>query len=106
MYILKLHKIMGYLVLVNPYTHLGNNCTVEIGIFPPPQKIGLAICETKPKVACTLPIKIVRLDKHSNIITVKYSIKAVSWPCCAQPAYKSSYAHACNTFTEQNSVYK
>ena len=25
---------MGYLVLVNPYTHLGNNCTVEIGIFP------------------------------------------------------------------------
>ena len=38
MYILKSHKIMGYLVLVNSYTHLGNNCTVEIGIFPPPQK--------------------------------------------------------------------
>ena len=83
---------MGYLVLVNPYTHLGNNCTVEIGIFSPPQKIGLAICETKPKVACTLPIKIERLDVDSNIITVKYSIKAVNWPYCAQPAYKSSYA--------------
>ena len=50
MYILKLHKIMGYLVLVNPYTHLGNNCTVETGIFPPPQKIGLAICEAKQKL--------------------------------------------------------
>ena len=106
MYILKSHKIMGYLVLVNSYTHLGNNCTVEIGIFPSSQKIGLAICETKPKVACTLPIKIERLDIHSNIITVKYSIKAVNWPCCAQPAYKSSYAPACNTFTEQHSVYK
>ena len=52
-----------------------------------------------------LPIKIERLDIHSNIITVKYSIKAVNWPCCAQPAYKSSYAPACNTFTEQHSVY-
>ena len=51
MYILKSHKIMGYLVLVNSYTLLGNNCTVEIGIFPPPQKISLAMCKTKPKVA-------------------------------------------------------
>ena len=86
MYILKSHKIMGYLVLVNSYTHLGNNCTVEIGISPIsplPQKIGLAICETKPKVACTLPIKIERLDIQSNIITIKYSIKAVNWLCCA-----------------------
>ena len=99
MYILKSHKIMGYLVLVNSYTHLGNNCTVEIGIFLPPQKIGLAICETKPKVACTLPIKIERLD-----LTVKYSIKAVNWPCCAQPAYKSSYVPACNTFAVQRFV--
>ena len=97
---LKITQDNGYLVLVNPYTHLGNNCTVEISIFPPPQKIGLAICETKPKVACTLPIKVERLDIHSNIITVKYSIKAVNWPCCAQPAYKSSYAPACNTITE------
>ena len=51
MYILKSHKIMGYLVLVNSYTHLGNNCTVEIGIFPHHKKISQAICETKPKVA-------------------------------------------------------
>ena len=57
---------MGYLVLVNPiYTSREYNCTVEIGIFPPAQKISLAICETKPKVACTLPIKIERLDIHS-----------------------------------------
>ena len=60
---------MGYLVLVNPCTHVGNNCTVEIGIFPPPQKIGLAICETKPKVAFTLPMEIGRLDIDSNIIS-------------------------------------
>ena len=60
---------MGYLVLVNPCTHLGNNCTVEIGIFLPPQKIGLAICETKPKVAFTLPMKIERLNIESNIIS-------------------------------------
>ena len=71
---LKITQDNGLPCIGKPYTHLGNNCTVEIGIFPSPQKIGLAICETKPKVACTLPIKIERLDIHSDIITVKYYV--------------------------------
>ena len=45
--------------------------------------------QAQPKIGCTLPIKLKRLI-YSNII-VKYSIKAVNWPCCAQPTYKSSY---------------
>ena len=40
---------------------------------------------------------------YSNI-TVKYSIKAVNWPCCAQPTYKYSYVPACNTFDVQHSI--